>query len=637
MITVGQAPIFIMTPAFSPVAGTYSGSQVVTITANAGATIYYTLDGSTPTTGSTVYTAPITVSASQTIKALAVTAALVHSSIGTSTYTIVSGPITVLSFPSGFAGASGVIRPAFFAGFVGSAINLTTNTGTHQSGAAWYIPKISISTFTTNFTFQLVSPSGVPSIQGITFCIQSGGAVTSGGLPDGCADANLAGFGIFVGQARIPNSMAIAFNLNANSQTGYRPGKDPSTTGLYINSGPAGQLLPGIDMNPVGISFYSGHVMACRLVYDGILLTMTLRDTTTNAQLRYSWPIDIPTVVGGVPAWIGFTGGEINPLANNILTWDFSTGFLTRLATPTFSPTPGQYAGTQSVAISGPAGASIYYTTNGMQPTTSDTLYTAPITVSSSSVVQAVAIQSGFTDSLVGTGSYQIATANVINFPGGFAAAAGLVIPTGYAYLNGASLMLTDTANGNTAGSAWYCTPVGVGTFTTNFTLKFTSANANGMTFCIQNQPPVSSDPSIFHVSGGPLAVAGNATGLGYMVPGGSVNDAAGILSSLALAFDLFTVSNSVGLYTNGANPRGSQIATGLNFNGNTFNCVLTYDGTNLVLTMQSISGGTIFTHSWAINIPTTVGGSTAYVGFTGGDGGGTANQSVIAWTYSTP
>ena len=62
-----------VTPTASPKAGTYSSFQIVTLsTTTSGADIYYTTDGSTPTTSSTKYVNPITVSTSQTIRAIAV-------------------------------------------------------------------------------------------------------------------------------------------------------------------------------------------------------------------------------------------------------------------------------------------------------------------------------------------------------------------------------------------------------------------------------------------------------------------------------------------------------------------------------------------------------------------------------------
>src|ERR1039458_9658757 len=76
-------------PAFNPPAGTYTGAQHVSITdATPGATIYYTTDGTTPTTSSTKYTGPVAISASTTLKALAVATGYLNSSVATASYTI---------------------------------------------------------------------------------------------------------------------------------------------------------------------------------------------------------------------------------------------------------------------------------------------------------------------------------------------------------------------------------------------------------------------------------------------------------------------------------------------------------------------------------------------------------------------
>jgi len=80
------------TPTFSPASGTYNSDQSVTISsATAGATIYYTTDGGTPTTSSTPYSAPISVAGhetSTTIKALAIASGYSTSGVGSGTYTI---------------------------------------------------------------------------------------------------------------------------------------------------------------------------------------------------------------------------------------------------------------------------------------------------------------------------------------------------------------------------------------------------------------------------------------------------------------------------------------------------------------------------------------------------------------------
>jgi glucosylceramidase len=79
------------TPAFTPLPGTYNSSQVVALAdSTAGATIYYTTDGTTPTASSTAYSAPISVSSSTTIKAIAVGAGSAQSALATGQYFIVA-------------------------------------------------------------------------------------------------------------------------------------------------------------------------------------------------------------------------------------------------------------------------------------------------------------------------------------------------------------------------------------------------------------------------------------------------------------------------------------------------------------------------------------------------------------------
>src|SRR5205823_2474396 len=77
------------TPLLSPSGGTYVSSVVVTLTdSSPGATIYYTTDGSTPTTASPQYTGPIAVTRTTTVKAMAAKAGTLDSAVATATYTL---------------------------------------------------------------------------------------------------------------------------------------------------------------------------------------------------------------------------------------------------------------------------------------------------------------------------------------------------------------------------------------------------------------------------------------------------------------------------------------------------------------------------------------------------------------------
>jgi glycosidase len=77
------------TPAFSVSAGTYKTLQSVAIAdSTSGATIYYTTDGTAPTTASTEYAAPIPVAATTTLSALAVANGYTNSNVDSATYNI---------------------------------------------------------------------------------------------------------------------------------------------------------------------------------------------------------------------------------------------------------------------------------------------------------------------------------------------------------------------------------------------------------------------------------------------------------------------------------------------------------------------------------------------------------------------
>ena len=83
------------TPVFNLGSGTYIGEQTVTLSdATPGATIYFTTNGDSPTTWSSLYTGPVTVSSPETIQAIAVATGYSESNVAAETYTITSPTAT---------------------------------------------------------------------------------------------------------------------------------------------------------------------------------------------------------------------------------------------------------------------------------------------------------------------------------------------------------------------------------------------------------------------------------------------------------------------------------------------------------------------------------------------------------------
>jgi hypothetical protein len=96
------------TPSFSPPPATYNAVQHVVITSNTpGATVYYTTDGTTPTTSSTLYTSAVTVGVTETLQAIAVAPGYSTSAVGTAAYVINLPTFTLAVSPTSLTVARG--------------------------------------------------------------------------------------------------------------------------------------------------------------------------------------------------------------------------------------------------------------------------------------------------------------------------------------------------------------------------------------------------------------------------------------------------------------------------------------------------------------------------------------------------
>jgi N-acetylneuraminic acid mutarotase len=126
-------------PIFSLAAGTYTPPQTLTITdPSPGAVIYYTTDGSTPSTSSNIYSSPITLNHTTTVTAFAAVTGLMNSPLTTATYTLQATPaVTVTPSATNITTAQPLSVAVSVSGGNGAATgSVTLSSGSYTSTAA---------------------------------------------------------------------------------------------------------------------------------------------------------------------------------------------------------------------------------------------------------------------------------------------------------------------------------------------------------------------------------------------------------------------------------------------------------------------------------------------------------------------
>ena len=405
------------------------------------------------------------------------------------------------------------------------------------------------------------------------------------------------------------------------------PGANNSSTssGTYtIGSSPGTAAAPSFTPPPG--TFASAQNVSLSDTTSGATIYYTTNGSTpTTASTKYVGPIPVnaTTTIKAIAAATGLSNSSVSSGTYTIGSASGGT------AAPTFTPTPGSYVSAQSVSLADATnGATLYYTTDGSIPTASSTPYAGPIAVSATTTIQAFAASPGLNDSPVSGGTYTIGVAPTIDFSNGFAGATGLTL-NGSATDTGDTRLHLTTGQLNQAGSAFWSTPVNIQSFSTDFQFQITGSGqlADGMTFAMQAD------------SAKALGPGGSGLGYGASQPG----HAGGLPKSAAVKFDLYSNAgegfDSTGLYLNGASPTIPAIdlsQTGIKLtNQHSFAVHINYDGATLSLTIRDLVTNAAYSHSFSVNLPQTIGSSTAYVGFTGGTGGLSSDQKILNWTFT--
>ncbi len=402
----------VATPTFTPAAGTYNATQSVTISCDTpGATIYYTTNGDTPTTNSTVFDSnnPISVGSDMTIKAFATLTGYDDSEVAEATYTINLSP-TLTALPNPL----NINDDNTSGGRTGSFTVTGNNLGTANVG---------VTRTNTNFTPALSATTGT----------------TYDGVYNGTP------YWGFTPAGSLEGTVAMTYNGHALSATtavtlANAEGANHVSAVVNVNYLYTGNIYIMGYVNENGWAANNGELMDRDESTGNYSKTLTLLDSGDgHAYISFT-----KALANGADDWNSIAGYRFGPESNG--NWTFNENLVNvpcaldttggywsikipagewvvsinpntnkftlvpHVPAPVFDPAGGRYETAQDVEITCTnVDAHIYYTTDGSTPSANNgTLYSGPITVSAeSTTIKAIAIY-GNASSAVTTATYTI-------------------------------------------------------------------------------------------------------------------------------------------------------------------------------------------------------------------------------------
>jgi hypothetical protein len=379
-------------------------------------------------------------------------------------------------------------------GFSGSSVDLVPTGAVHNANSFDYQTAVNVQAFTATYTF-------VPNGWNLALVIQNNTVSSQGGTPPGFASGAGCEGGFFQGfpnQTSWPTNI-VAINLDSNNYTNIGDSSFTYSNAQLYTSG-ISPCIPNDGQNPYNpeskistspvplnspansINTTTGDTYSVTIIYDGSNVTLNLYDVTAGGScpgascFTHTWTnINIPSLVNGDTAYIGFTGGSNQASTTPLLIKSFSytegSSTTPTASTPTFSPAAGTYSGSQNVALStATSGGGICYNTTGSPATNgstgcaSGTRYAGPVTVSSNETLYAVAGAAGYEASTMASSTYVIqpptATPPIFSPAVGTYASAQTV--TVFDATSGATIYYTTNGTTPTTSSAIYSGPITV-------------------------------------------------------------------------------------------------------------------------------------------------------------------------------
>ena len=512
--------ITVATPTISPAGGNFTGPATVTLaTTTAGAAIRYTTNGASPTSGSTLYTGPFTVSVSSTVKARGFAANMLESAEASAAFTITLPTVATPTISPAGGSFTGPVTVTLASTTAGAAIRFTTNGTAPTSASPLYTAPFNVAVSGTvkarAFAANMVDSAEASAAFTVTAAVPPGGPIKIMPFGDsityGFGMPQYGGYRIRLYQQLVAAAVNVDFVGYMSSGPSDLPDKDneghggwtvdelDTGMGLWLNFHQPGVILVMAGTNDItkgqpspegDLATLIDHLFVYRPDATVVVASIApLADPALNAKAAV-FNAAIPAIVdqrfqagrkvyfANVNAALSLSDLSSDGIHLNAAGYDkvadvwlatllplLATGQPSTVATPTISPAGGNFTGPVTVTLaSTTAGAAIRYTTNGASPTSSSTLYTGPFSVAVSSTVKARGFAANMLDSAEATAAFTItlptvATPTISPAGGNFT---GPVTVTLASTTAGATIRYTTNGASPTSSSALYTGPFSV-------------------------------------------------------------------------------------------------------------------------------------------------------------------------------
>ncbi len=207
-----------------------------------------------------------------------------------------------------------------------------------------------------------------------------------------------------------PDSSGISNGYVAAGGPGFTSNRDSNAAAADTQPPTTPSAVKAVAVSPAQVTVSWGAssdnvgVTSYRIVRNGATLTTTadtgMQDSGLAADTSYSYAVAARDAAGNESPLSNAVSVKTPPAAIPVA------------ATPVISPAGGTFTGSVTVSLqSSTSGATIYFTTDGKEPTAASTIYAGPMQLTTTTTLKARALRAGYTDSAVATAAFTITAA----------------------------------------------------------------------------------------------------------------------------------------------------------------------------------------------------------------------------------